>query len=147
VGWAVIVGVYAWGAERWAAEGGLGAGAARRAGLAAGSVLALVAVGGAWRGSAAESAFDAGRSWLVWALLLVAAAGAGLRGRGARQDRGTLGDRLGAAPGLGAVLVFAVLMTAFAADAALLRDASCGAVALGSVLALAPVLRRGARAA
>src|SRR5439155_1595029 len=54
VGWAVIVGSYTLGAERWAGSGRLGRETLRRAALAVLSVAALPAVGLLWRGLGAE---------------------------------------------------------------------------------------------
>ena len=49
--------------------------------------------------------------------------------------------RQAAAPGAGPALVFLVVATAFAAEAALLGQRAVGLAALGTVLALLPLLR------
>jgi hypothetical protein len=78
--------------------------------------------------------------WLAWGLLLVATAAVALRRAPASFDD-TLAGRLGAAPGMAPALVFLVVLTAFAAEAALLRDPMVALVALGTALALLPLLR------
>jgi hypothetical protein len=70
----------------------------------------------------------------------VATAALGLR-RAPPYEGDTLAGRLGATPGIGPGLVFLVVATAFAADAALLADPAIGLVALGTALALMPLLR------
>jgi len=53
----------------------------------------------------------------------------------------TLAGRLGATPGRGPGLVFLLVATAFAAEAALLGIPVVAVVALGTALALLPLLR------
>ena len=98
VGWAVIVGSYTLGAERFAGAGGGAPAAARRLALAVGSVLALLAVGALWRAVGAEALFTPRGAWLVWGALVLAAAAA-TRGTLRRGDLTTLAGRLGSAPG------------------------------------------------
>lgn len=143
VGWVVIVTSYSLGAERWAGGGRLGPEAGRRAALAVVSLAALVAVGFVWTGLGLEAVVGRRGGWLAWGLVLVATAAVGLR-RAAPFEGDTLAGRLGAAPGAGPGLVFLLVATAFAAEAALLGDRVVGLVALGTALALSPFLRAAA---
>jgi hypothetical protein len=136
VGWAVIVGSYTLGAERWAGSGRPWLQAGRRVALAALSVLALLAVGAAWRGLAAETLFKHAGAWTLWGTMIVGAAWTA-RGTGARGDRTTLAGRLGntggALPGVVLLLVAApfVVQAILFADAALILAA---AVSLGVLM-------------
>ncbi len=170
VGWVVIVASYGLGAERWASGGALASEAARRLAVAAASLSALVAVGLVWTRLDMEQALGRRGGWLAWGAALLATAALGLHSgpqpagglhSGPQQGEGlhggpqpgeglrrappfageTLWGRLAAAPGPGPGLVFLVVATAFAADAALLGDHVVGLVALGSALALLPLLR------
>jgi hypothetical protein len=136
VGWAVIVAVYAAGAERHAGDGPAPRETARRIALAAVSVLALVLVGLAWKRLRAEHLFTGGRGWIAWAAVLVAAAAAG-RSRGPEAAVGSgLGARLGRARGHAPAAVFLGLAAVFAADAAVLGDPRLWLAALGSTVTL-----------
>lgn len=135
VGWAVIVAVYAAGAERYAGEGPGHHEAARRFILATASILALVVVGFAWRFLHAEWLFVGGRGWLAVVAILMAASWAGRGGLAAVEGSG-LGARLGRASGRGPQAVFLGLAAVFAADAAALGDARLAPVALGSLAVL-----------
>ena len=76
VGWTIIVGAYAWGAERWAADAP-GAGAAlRRVALAAACIAALVAVGLAWTALGLERGFAGVTGWIAWGAILAGAVSA-----------------------------------------------------------------------
>ena len=140
VGWGVIVGVYALGAElgrESASQLGL---ATRRLLLAAGSVAALVLVGLAWQRAGAEAAFKGARGFLAFALVLVATLGVrGLR-RAPAPDSTTLAGRLGAGSVRLPALALLLLALSFAADAVLLRDATVLSVALCVFLTLVFVL-------
>ena len=140
VGWAVIVGAYGLGAERWAKDGRFAAQGLRRLALAAAALAALVAVGVLWRQLGLEPSLGRRGGWLAWGVALVATAVLGLR-RARTFEGDTLAGRLGAARGHGPALVFLVVATAFAAEAALLGDGIVGLVALGTVLALVSLLR------
>jgi uncharacterized membrane protein len=145
VGWAVIVGVWTLGAERWSGVGSLVAQALRRAALGLAAVVALVAVGLLWRALAAERAFLGAGGWLAWALTLLATCGLALRP--AAADTGTdnspgLAARLGATEGPLPAAVLLLLLVVFAADARLLGDRRLMLVALGSAATLAVVTRR-----
>jgi hypothetical protein len=72
VGWAVIVGAYAYGAARWAGTGAVAIQAGRRIALASACILALVLVGAAWTSLALERAFAHGRGWSLWTAVLMA---------------------------------------------------------------------------
>jgi hypothetical protein len=139
VGWVVIVAGYGVGADRWAGGGRFPAEAGRRLLLASAALAALLAVGLLWTRLGLEEALGRRGGWLVWGLVLVATAAVGWR-RARPWEGDTLSGRLGAVPGLAPALVFLLVATAFAAEAALLRDAIIGLVALGTALALLPAL-------
>ncbi|HZM50556.1 MAG TPA: carotenoid biosynthesis protein [Vicinamibacteria bacterium] len=140
VGWVVIVAGYGIGAERWARGGRFGVEAARRLVLAGGALTALVAVGTVWTGLGMETVLGRRGGWLAWGLVLVTTAALGLR-RAPAFEGETLAGRLAATSGMAPGLVFLAVATAFAAEAALLADAVIGLVALGTALALLPLLR------
>jgi hypothetical protein len=140
VGWVVIVAGYGIGAERWAGDGRFGIEALRRLLLAGGALAALVAVGTVWTHFGMENVLGRRGGWLVWGLVLVATAALGRR-RAPPFEDDTLAGRLAVTSGLAPGLVFLTVATAFAAEAALLADAIIGLVALGTVLALLPLLR------
>ena len=140
VGWVVIVAGYGIGAERWAGDGRFGVEALRRLILAGGALAALVAVGSVWTGLGMETVLGRRGGWLAWGLVLVTTAALGLR-RAPAFEGETLAGRLAVTSGMAPGLVFLAVATAFAAEAALLADAVIGLVALGTVLALLPLLR------
>jgi hypothetical protein len=130
VGWAVIVGSYAFGERRWAGERSLLVETGRRALLCVGAVGALIAVGALWRGTGAESLFDRGAGWIVWALLVLAPI---LLARvPAGEDGAGTGEALS---------VFAIVGGAFALEAGLSGDPVLWLVAAGSVASLAWTFR------
>jgi hypothetical protein len=136
VGWAVIVGSYTLGAERWAGSDRVWLQAGRRVVLAVGSVLALLAVGAAWRGLAAETLFTPAGAWTLWGAMILGAVFA-TRGTGRGGDPMTLAGRLGAAgralPGVVLLLVAApfVVQAILFGDRALILAA---AVSLGVLM-------------
>lgn len=132
VGWAVIVGGYVWGAERFAGEGSLAGEAARRLGLAAGSIAALVVVGTVWTRLGLESFFVGTVPWFAWALILGLTAVIGWP-----VEPGLL---RGGEPHA----VFGLLLGTFLMDAAVTGGSEIGAVAAGSALVLGGVLGRSA---
>ena len=140
VGWVVIVAGYGIGAERWAGGGRFAIEAVRRLLLAAAALGALVAVGTVWTRLGMEEVLGRRGGWIAWGLVLMTTAAVGLR-RAPPFEGDTLAGRLGATPGIGPGLVFLAVATAFAAEAALLGDAMIGLVALGTALALLPLLR------
>jgi uncharacterized membrane protein len=136
VGWAVIVGSYTLGAERWAGSGGGGGQAARRGALAALSVLALLAVGWLWRGLGAETLFTPAGAWAVWAGMILGAAFAA-RGTGPRGDPTTLAGRLGTTRGPLPGVVLLLVAGPFLVQALLFADPAlmfAAAAALGVLL-------------
>ena len=145
VGWAVIVGAWTFGAERWSGTGSLPAQVLRRAALGGAAVAALVAVGLVWRGLEAERAFRGGGGWIAWALTLLATCGFALRPAAASPESGHgLAARLGETPSPLPAAVLLLLLAVFAADARLLGDRRLMLVALGSAATLAVVARRAA---
>jgi uncharacterized membrane protein len=143
VGWAVIVGVWTFGAERWSGAGSFAGQALRRAALGLAAVLALVAVGLLWRALAAERAFLGAGGWLAWALALLATCGVALRPASASREPGPgLAARLGATDGPLPAAALLLLLVVFAADARLSGDRRLMLVALGSAATLAVVTRR-----
>ena len=121
VGWAVIVGSYTLGAERWAGSGRLGRETLRRAALAVLSVAALLAVGLLWRGLGAEKMFTPAGAWTAWAGLILGAALAA-RGTGLRGDPTTLAGRLGTTAGRLPGVVLLLVALPFLGQALLLAD-------------------------
>lgn len=138
VGWAVIVGGYTYGAERWAGEGRLGWETLRRTALAAAAIAALVAVGLAWKATGAERLFDGIAGWAAWAAFLVLP---GLLARGGEKApaSNTLAGRLAATPGAAPALVFFIAFAAFAIDALRLGGRDLALVTLGSAASLGAV--------
>jgi uncharacterized membrane protein len=138
VGWAVLVGGWAAGAESWGpAYRGLRQMLARVA-LAAAVVFALIGVGFVWRTSGAERLFEGCGGWLAWAAMLFLVAA--LRRRDpALAPGGSLAARLAAAPGPLPSLTIALLLVAFTGDA-LRLGGPLAIVAAGSAVALAPAL-------
>jgi len=140
VGWIVIVAGYGIGAERWAGDGPFRAEAWRRILLASAALAALLAVGGLWTRLDMETALGRRGGWVAWALVLLTTAAVASR-RALPEGAETLAGRLGATPGRGPGLVFLLVATAFAAEAALLGIPVVAVVALGTALALLPLLR------
>jgi uncharacterized membrane protein len=133
VGWSVIVGGYALGAERFADGASLLSQALRRAALGVASVAALVVVGMAWRALGAERIFAGGIGWLAAGLLWAAAAWLTRRPPEAVTGSG-LAARLGRTSGPVPALVLLLLGTLFAVDAGTTGDRG---LALVAVIALA----------
>jgi uncharacterized membrane protein len=151
VGWAVIMGAYTFGAERWGGSGTLATQAVRRLALGGAAVGVLLGVGMVWRALGAERLFSGSRGWVACGLLLAATAAMALRSRpsdprvsdGEPPERG-LAARLGAAGGSLPASVLLLLTAVFAADALAQGDARLVLVALGSAGALAAVAGRAA---
>ena len=144
VGWAVIVGVYAWGAEAFSAHGSLARQALVRLGLALLALGALVAVGFAWRALGAEARVSATAGWAFWATVILAVLLLGLRRRWSAVGT-SLGSRLGAVPGHGPALVFLVTAAAFATQAMFVDSQPVRLAAVGPALALLFVAGRDVR--
>lgn len=135
VGWAVIVGSYTLGAERWAGARAPAFEALRRAGLAIASVLALLAVGVAWRRLGAEGLFTENGAWVVWGTIVLGAVLAA-RGAGARGDPTTLAGRLGTTAGPLPAVVLLLVAAPFLVQAALFAGSALLAAAAVSVTIL-----------
>jgi hypothetical protein len=136
VGWAVIVGSYTLGAERWAGSDRVWLQAGRRVALAVGSVLALLAVGAAWRGFAAETVFTPAGAWTLWGAMIFGAAGAAHRA-GPRGDPTTLAGRLGTTRGAQPGIVLLFVAAPFVVQAILFADPAlilAAAVSLGVLI-------------
>jgi hypothetical protein len=135
VGWGVIVGTYAWGAERFPALGA-------RLGLAVGCVAALVVVGLTWRALGIEERLGALAGWgtalTVWGVVALGYPASGTTGQRARPDslRPGLPTRLGLAHGREPAAILLILAGVFAWDAAWLGDGSRLLVAALTVGAL-----------
>jgi uncharacterized membrane protein len=154
IGWAVIMGAYTFGAERWGASGPLAAQAVRRLALGGAAVGVLLGVGTVWHALGAERLFSGPRGWAACGLLWAATAAMALRPRPSRvnapresagepPERG-LAARLGAAGGPLPASVLLLLTAVFATDAVAQGDARLALVALGSAGVLAAVAARAA---
>jgi uncharacterized membrane protein len=117
VGWAVIVGAYTLGAERFADGASLLSQALRRAALGVASVATLVVVGMAWQALGAERAFSGGLGWIAAGVLWAAAAWLSTRRPPETVAGAGLAARLGRASGPAPALVLLLLATLFAVDA------------------------------
>jgi len=135
VGWTVILGVYAYGAERWGRADAIRHAVARRLLLGFVSIGVLVAVGLVWRGAGAERLFAGVGGWAVWAVLLLATAAQAL---GPRRDVAPegLGGRLAQPPAILPLGVFVSIASFFATDAVLSGNASLRLIAAASGLVL-----------
>jgi uncharacterized membrane protein len=141
VGWALIVGLYAFGADRSEPRAASPlAQTLERLVLAALCLLGVVGVGLVWQRFQVESAFAGRWAWAPWALSLCLTV-ALLRGPRPGPGCGTLSGRLGAAPGP-AAWVFLLVAGTFACDAVALRDRDVGLAAAGSLTVLAWLVTR-----
>lgn len=126
VGWAVIIGTYALGADRVSARGGHFGDVARRALLVLGCLLALVAVGLLWTRLSLESLFRGAAGWAAVSLVLVMTAAAAFAPRRMRTGGGplpgepslTVPEMLARTPGRAPEAVLLLVALTFAADAA-----------------------------
>jgi len=132
VGWAVIVGAWVFGAERWGREDLLTSHALQRLALALSSAAALVVVGVLWRRFGIEGLFRSGSGWIVWGSLLAATSILTLR----RRPTVSSGSR--ALPSGALILVAAT----FAFDQTFFPGRELSVVLLGSGLVLSLVLCR-----
>lgn len=140
VGWGVIVGVYVLGAERQGDHTSSLLQGARRLGLGALAIGALVLVGLAWTRLGAERVFEGGRGGLVAGgilLSLLALTGGGDASRPSAPA--SLGARLGAAGRPWAILAIAL---AFAANAALVGEPALVALAAAVLAVLGRALAK-----
>ena len=139
VGWMIIVGAYAWGAERWADGGGVPA-VARRAALAAACVGALILVGLAWTTLGLERVFAGGRGWIAWVAILAAAFSTRFwPDLSPGTPPPSLPESLAAARGRLPEAVFIVVGLAFLIGANEVGDDHVGAVAVVTLLAVRTV--------
>jgi hypothetical protein len=129
VGWGVIVGVYALGAERSGDSESLAAQAVRRIGLGAGAIAALVAVGLAWRSLRAEALFAEGRGFFVFGGVLLGALGLRAVRRAPAEAGTTLAGRLGSRPVRLASTALLLLAATFGLDALLNGERAVAVVA------------------
>jgi uncharacterized membrane protein len=141
VGWTIILGVYAYGAERWGRADRIRHAAARRIVLGIVSIAVLVAAGLLWRATAAERLFAGAGGWVVWAVLLLATAGLALRAPRPVAPDG-LGGRLAQAPPFLAHGVFLTIAAFFAIDAVLSGEPRLRLVALASCAVLVLIAQR-----
>ena len=136
VGWIVIVGAYAWGAERWASGTGA-AGVARRAALAAGCIAALIGVGLAWTALDLERLFAAGRGWAAWIAILAGAVSCRWwPDLSPATPPPSLPESLASAPGRLPEAVLVVVGLAFLIGANAVKDDHVAAVALVTLIAV-----------
>lgn len=135
VGWAVIVGAYAFGAERWGTSPSLLGQAARRLSLSVGAIALLLAVGLAWGRAGAEALFRGAAGWGVWAALLAGTALLCLAAR-ATLPTTSLATRLGAGSVRLPNAVFMGVAATFAYDAVALGDRTLVLAAAGTLGAL-----------
>ena len=142
VGWSVIVGTYAYGAERWGGRERGRAAALDRVVLAAACVCALVAVGLLWRGLGFEDRLDERTGWVAVFCVWACAAWGLPVARSTTRAPG-LATRLGGVPGREPAAVLLVLAAVFSLDAVALRDAPRLVLAGGVLLALAVAVSRG----
>jgi uncharacterized membrane protein len=141
VGWAIILGVYAYGAERWGGSEALRDALSRRLLLGVVSIVVLVGVGLVWRGVGAELLFAGARGWAVWAALLLASAAQACGRHRAVMPYG-LGGRLAQPPAILPIGVFASIASFFAIDALLSGNLSLRLIAAASGLVLLRVAQR-----
>lgn len=146
VAWGLIVGAYAYGAERWAGAGSIGIQAVRRIALAAACIVFLVLVAAAWTSLGLERAFAGGRGWVVWVAVLLATvwrvgrpASTFAASPGAEHS---LPARLAATPGRGPEAALCVVALAFAVEAFRIAEAGVTGAAVGSLAAMVLVATR-----
>jgi hypothetical protein len=142
VGWAVLVGGYTVGVERWTEDSKASHALLRRLVLAVASIFGLVLVGRTWRALDAEALFAAGRGWWAWGALALAPVLLSFSRRSAESLPRTLVLRLGRAPGPIPAWIFAVVVTTFVLDVVRLGGADLVAVAAVTSASLAVALRR-----
>jgi len=141
VGWALIVGLYAFGADRSEPQAASPlAQTLERLVLATACLLGVVGVGLVWRRLRLEAVFDGYWGWIPWALSLCLALALGRGGRPV-SDAATLSGRLASAPGP-AAWVFVLVAGVFAVNAVALGDRDVRLAAVGSVAVLAWLVSR-----
>ena len=150
VAWGLIVGTYAYGAERWAGGDRAAFQPLRRLALAAACIAVLVVVAFAWTSLDLERVFADGRGWLVWAGVLAATLWRTLQApAGPEPDAGhSLPVLLAATPGRGPEAALCVVGFAFGLEALRIGDPAGTVAAAGSLATMAIVaagLRQRAR--
>jgi hypothetical protein len=141
VGWSLIVGLYAYGADRSEPDAASPlAQTLQRLVLATACLLGVVGVGLVWQRLRLEAAFAGPWGWIPWAMSLCLALWAG---RGARpaHDALTLSGRLASAPGP-AASVFLLVAGAFAVNAVAVGNRDVALAAAGSLTVLAWLVTR-----
>jgi hypothetical protein len=141
VGWAFIVGLYAFVADRSEPRAASPlAQTVERLVLATACLLGVVGVGLVWQRLQLEAAFEGPWGWTPWASSLCLAVALG-RGPRMNQDSGTLSGRLASAPGP-AAWVFLLVAGTFAVNAVALGDRDVALAAAGSLTVLAWLVTR-----
>jgi uncharacterized membrane protein len=141
VGWALIVGFYAFGADRSEPHAASPLSqAAHRLALASVCLIGVVGVGLVWRRFHVEGFFDGRWGWTPWTLILCLAAVLG-RGGPAPAKAPTLSARLATAPGPAAG-VFLLVAGVFAVNAVALGDPDVRLAAAGSAAVLTWLVSR-----
>jgi hypothetical protein len=142
VGWMVLVGGYAWGAERDVDEASIARMFLRRIVLALSTIAGLVVVGFTWRTLHAERRLAGAADWCAWAILVCAPVL--LSRRPATDDPGPppLAVRLGRQSGAAPLVVFVLVAATFVVDAAMLGGRDLVIVAVGTCASLALSLCR-----
>ncbi len=160
VGWGVIVGVYAYGADRWAGTGRGPFQPLRRVALSAACIVVLVTIAEFWTRLDLERLFTHGRGWAVWAAVQLALLWRVSGGRRRAQRDGarwggplsqsqppssspqTLPMLLADTPGARPEAALCVVGVGFAIEAVSIAQADVTTAALGSLAALAVVAAR-----
>lgn len=141
VGWALIVGLYAFAADHGEGRASSPAlQAAERLGLGAACLVAVVGVGLAWRRLGVEEAFAGRWGWAPWTAILLLSA-ALRRGPATASRVPTLSARLATAPGPAAG-VFALVAGVFGVNAVALGDRDVLLAAAGSAAVLTWLVSR-----
>lgn len=135
VGWAVIVGVYAWGTERFSAPGSLLRQAMWRGLLSFVALASLVGVGLLWRHLGLEGRLPAMAGWLTWGAVCLLTLSLAFRPRWSALGT-SLGSRLGVVAGHGPGLVFVVTAAAFATHAVVMGPRELRIAALAALVLL-----------
>jgi hypothetical protein len=143
VGWSVIVGVYAYGADRWAGTGRGPFQPLRRLALSAACIVVLVIIAEIWTRAGSERLFEHGRGWAVWAVVQIALLWRVTSARrGVVSGDATLPMLLAETPGARPEAALCVVGVGFAIEAVSIAQADVTTAALGSLVALAVVAAR-----
>jgi hypothetical protein len=150
VAWGVIVGVYAYGADRWAGTGRGPFQPLRRLALSAACIVVLVTIAEIWTRLGLERLFEHGRGWAVWAAVqlallwrLAGPSESGGHPTAKREDARsqppsqTLPMLLAETPGARPEAALCVVGVGFAIQAVAIAQADVTLAAVGSLAALA----------